>query len=322
MDDERGQALPGLSERWVPTADGRHLHLVVAGTGTDLVVLEAGLGAGALSWGPVLELLAPHCRVVAYDRAGYGRSDPDLHPRDLSRLADDLITVVGAVDHARLVLAGHSWGGPVVRLAAARLLAAEAAARPLAAEAAARPLTEEGALTDDAGARGPCPGSSLVGLVLVDPSDEHAELYFSRAMRVMSSLQGPLLQLLARTGVLRPLLRAQASALPEPYRSRAADSVSTLAAARTMVAENAHVIRGLRSLHLDPLDLDAVPLTVVSGCSAGRADRAVREQLTRAHAISAAAHPRGRHVRARRSGHLVPFTEPELVADEILDQLA
>ena len=304
MDDERGQALPGLSERWVPTADGRHLHLVVAGTGTDLVVLEAGLGAGALSWGPVLELLAPHCRVVAYDRAGYGRSDPDLRPRDLSRLADDLITVVGAVDHARLVLAGHSWGGPVVRLAAARLLAAE------------------GALTDDAGARGPCPGSSLVGLVLVDPSDEHAELYFSRAMRVMSNLQGPLLQLLARTGVLRPLLRAQASALPEPYRSRAADSVSTLAAARTMVAENAHVIRGLRSFRLDPLDLDAVPLTVVSGCSAGRADRAVREQLTRAHAISAAAHPRGRHVRARRSGHLVPFTEPELVADEILDQLA
>src|SRR5690625_2269342 len=150
MDDERGQALPGLSERWVPTADGRHLHVVVAGTGTDLVVLEAGLGAGALSWGPVLELLAPHCRVVAYDRAGYGRSDPDLRPRDLSRLADDLITVVGAVDHARLVLAGHSWGGPVVRLAAARLLAAEAAARPLAAEAAARPLTEEGALTDDA----------------------------------------------------------------------------------------------------------------------------------------------------------------------------
>src|SRR5699024_5389044 len=111
--DERRRALPELSEQWVATTDGRQLRAVVAGTGTDLVVLETGLGAAAL---------APHCRLVAYDRAGYGRSDPGPGPRDLSRLADDLLAVVGAVDHSRLVLAGHSWGGPLARLAAARLM--------------------------------------------------------------------------------------------------------------------------------------------------------------------------------------------------------
>src|SRR5690625_6597818 len=98
--DERRRALPELSEQWVATTDGRQLRAVVAGTGTDLVVLETGLGAAALTWGPVMEHLAPHCRVVAYDRAGYGRSDPGPGPRDLSRLADDLLAVVGAVDHS------------------------------------------------------------------------------------------------------------------------------------------------------------------------------------------------------------------------------
>lgn len=302
--DERRRALPELSEQWVATTDGRQLRAVVAGTGTDLVVLEAGLGAAALTWGPVMEHLAPHCRVVAYDRAGYGRSDPGPGPRDLSRLADDLLAVVGAVDHSRLVLAGHSWGGPLARLAAARLM-----------EAA-------GPLRDGPDARHGAARRSLTGLVLVDPADEHAELYFSRAMRVQRALQGPMLQVLARCGLLRPLLHAQGAALPEPYRSCAAGDASTLTAARTMVAENAHVIRGLRSLRLDPLDLGAVPLTVVSGCLAGGGDRTVREQLIQAHSASAGAHPGGRHVRAWRSGHLVPFTEPDLVADEILALLA
>src|SRR5690625_4632687 len=183
--DERRRALAELSEQWVATTDGRQLRAVVAGTGTDLVVLEAGLGAAALTWGPVMEHLAPHCRVVAYDRAGYGRSDPGPGARDLSRLADDLLAVVGAVDHSRLVLAGHSWGGPLARLAAARLM-----------EAA-------GPLRDGPDARHGAARRSLTGLVLVDPADEHAELYFSRAMRVQRALQGPMLQVLARGGLLR-----------------------------------------------------------------------------------------------------------------------
>src|SRR5699024_8686250 len=236
--------------------------------------------------------------------AGYGRSDPGPGARDLSRLADDLLAVGGAVDHSRLVLAGRSWGGPVARVAARALMGAA------------------GPLRDGPDARHGAARRSLTGLVLVDPADEHAELYFSRAMRVQRALQGPMLQVLARCGLLRPLLHAQGAALPAPYRSCAAGAASTLTAARTMVAENAHVIRGLRSLRLDPLDLGAVPLTVVSGCLAGGGDRSVREQLIQAHSASAGAHPGGRHVRAWRSGHLVPFTEPDLVADEILALLA
>lgn len=287
----------------MPTADGRHLHAVSSGSGPDLVVLEAGMGAGALSWGPVMERLAPHTRVLAYDRAGYGASAPDARPRDLARLADDLVLLCETFGHERLVLVGHSWGGPVARMAVARLLGGEP-------ERAGPGAAAEGA--------GPAAGRAPAGLVLVDPSDEHAELYFSRGMQMQAAVQGPLLGALARLGLLRPLLRGQMTALPEPYRSSAVDAVATSAAVKAMRAENAHVVRGLRFLQLHPVTLGPVPLTVISGRRAGRLDRSVRDSLSAAHAATARAHPAGRFVEAGGSGHLVPFTEPDLVADEIL----
>lgn len=310
-----------LTEQRMSTADGRGLHAVIAGTGADLVVLEAGLGAGALSWGPVMERLAPHTRVIAYDRAGYGSSDADSRPRDLSRLADDLLGVIEAVEHRRVVLVGHSWGGPIVRLAAARLLRANPAVAERAPDHV--PITTGPADPGDpAGPGAPAdPGEHLAGVVLVDPSDEHAELYFSQAMRILDAVQGPLLEGLARRGLLRPLLRLQAAELPEPYRSCAADAVSTSRAARAMRSETAHVVRGLRSLRLDPLSLDRVPLTVITGRHAGRGERTVRDQLSAAHAATTRSHRDARYVEAHRSGHLVPFTEPDLIVEEILARL-
>src|SRR5699024_3356382 len=108
---------------------------------------------------------------------------------------------------------------------------------------------------DDRRSAGPA-GRYPAGLVLVDPSDVHAELYFSRTLRIQDAVQGPLLVGLARAGWLRPLLHAQARQLPQPFRSAAVDAVSTPTAARAMRAESAHVVRGLRALRLDPLDLD------------------------------------------------------------------
>ncbi|MCS3842292.1 alpha/beta fold hydrolase [Microbacterium sp. AK031] len=117
-----GSGLLG-EDRMLTTPGGRRLRTMVRGSGDDLVVLEAGLGMSGLYWGPVHELISAGSRVVAYERAGYGGSDADTDPRTLERLADDLGIVVDAVPHRRLVLIGHSWGGPIVRTAAARRLA-------------------------------------------------------------------------------------------------------------------------------------------------------------------------------------------------------
>jgi pimeloyl-ACP methyl ester carboxylesterase len=50
----------------------RVVRRVEAGAGEPPVVLEAGMNCGAASWQQVMPLLAPHVRVVAYDRAGLG----------------------------------------------------------------------------------------------------------------------------------------------------------------------------------------------------------------------------------------------------------
>ena len=54
---------------FVETADGRMLRAMSRGEGDDLVVLEAGLGASGLSWGPVHDAIAGSAHVVAYERA-------------------------------------------------------------------------------------------------------------------------------------------------------------------------------------------------------------------------------------------------------------
>jgi pimeloyl-ACP methyl ester carboxylesterase len=90
---------------------------VEAGTGDPVVVLDAGMGEpGTLAYAAVLPAVAERTRVLAYDRAGIGTSDPAPYVSVRSEL-DDLAAVVAAAG-APCVLAGHSWGGLLVQLAA------------------------------------------------------------------------------------------------------------------------------------------------------------------------------------------------------------
>src|ERR1700677_1681460 len=91
-----------------------------AGPGQPAVVLEAGLNDGAASWDRVMALLAPHVRVVAYDRAGLGGSDPASGLVTIDRQIDDLAALITGLEAGPCVLAGHSWGGVLVQLLAFR----------------------------------------------------------------------------------------------------------------------------------------------------------------------------------------------------------
>jgi len=93
---------------------------VEAGAGEPSVVLEAGAGNGAASWQRVIPLLAPHVRVVAYDRAGLGGSDPAPGLATIDRMTDDLASVIAGLGARPCVLAGHSLGGILVQLLAFR----------------------------------------------------------------------------------------------------------------------------------------------------------------------------------------------------------
>lgn len=59
-------------------------------------------------------------RLVAYDRPGYGKSDP-LRPRTVSHAADDVVAIADALGFERFAVVGRSGGGPHA-LACAALL--------------------------------------------------------------------------------------------------------------------------------------------------------------------------------------------------------
>lgn len=92
---------------------GTHrLHLHCMGWGSPTVVIDAGLGGFSLEWLRVQSALSREFHVCAYDRAGYGWSDPGPQPRTSERIASELHALL---EQARIpapyVLVGHSFGG-------------------------------------------------------------------------------------------------------------------------------------------------------------------------------------------------------------------
>jgi pimeloyl-ACP methyl ester carboxylesterase len=96
---------------------GYALHIDCQGKGSPTVVLDAGLGGAAVDWSRIQSGLAATTQVCAYDRAGYGESDPGPLPRTSSRIAAELRTLL---ERARIppsyILVGHSFGGYNMRL--------------------------------------------------------------------------------------------------------------------------------------------------------------------------------------------------------------
>ncbi|WP_435154851.1 alpha/beta fold hydrolase [Amycolatopsis sacchari] len=88
------------------------------GTGTALVFLHYWGGSGE-TFAPVAERL-PGRPVVRYDQRGWGAARELPGPYGLTQLADDALRVVDELGLSRYVLIGHSMGGKVAQLVAAR----------------------------------------------------------------------------------------------------------------------------------------------------------------------------------------------------------
>ena len=103
---------------------GRRLHMQCKGTPTGpVVIFEAGLSQypAHSTYGKAQDLIAPFAQVCTYDRAGLGWSDPAPGPRTQQDMVEDLHKLVAAEGFERpLVLVGHSMGGLLVRLYAAK----------------------------------------------------------------------------------------------------------------------------------------------------------------------------------------------------------
>lgn len=96
---------------------GFRLHALLRGQGTPAVILEPGLGGFAQQFGQVQSGVAAFTQVLAYDRAGQGWSDASPSPRTPASLAAELRALLDRLDlRPPYVLAGHSFGGLLVRI--------------------------------------------------------------------------------------------------------------------------------------------------------------------------------------------------------------
>nr|WP_042191304.1 alpha/beta hydrolase [Kibdelosporangium sp. MJ126-NF4]CEL19980.1 alpha/beta hydrolase fold [Kibdelosporangium sp. MJ126-NF4]CTQ97204.1 alpha/beta hydrolase fold [Kibdelosporangium sp. MJ126-NF4] len=264
----------------VPTSDGRELYAqVLPGPGTGpTVVFEAGAAASRSTWALVQPAVGEWARAIVYDRSGLGRSAPDPRSRSLHRMADDLGQLLDHFGPGPYVLVGHSAGGPIVRLAAA--------AQP----------------------------DRIAGLVLVDPTDEAADVLFGPGFRRLERVAIRVNMVLAHTGLLGVAYRGMAKALPVDAARDIQREGFTVGIVRTHAAQARTFLDELAAFRDSPPELGDVPVTVISGGLAGAGMNArFRAAANASHAVRVAVSPRGRHVIAAKSGHYVPVSEPAVI---------
>lgn len=281
--------------RVVDGGDGLR-HVLEDGSGAPTVVVITCLGGPAVNWVRVQRLVRQHTRVFLYDRAGLGWSAGHFKwRRSIGSMADELHSLLRAADVERpLVLAGHSIGGLVARLYAARY-------------------------PDD-----------VSGLVLVDSSHEDMNARLDAAdpqrkqrLRRASTIKDRLRWL----GLRR--LRYDMDRLPDVREGHSRDvppefldaAVALDLASRTRradVAEMSGLKHGFEQVRTEAGHLAGLPLTVLTGGPHG-VDRPrwwptwcdLQEEMA---AMSTAT----RHVVVEHTGHHVHRDDPEFVAAEIV----
>ena len=105
----------------VRAPDGVEIAYDVRGKGEIALVFIHGWACDRSFWREQLDTFAGDYRVVSLDLAGHGESKADRTSWPLASLAGDVQAVVEKLDLKKVILVGHSLGGPVA-LEAARLM--------------------------------------------------------------------------------------------------------------------------------------------------------------------------------------------------------
>jgi len=280
---------------------GYRLHMHVAGEGTPTVILDSGAGGIGLSWELVRSEIAKVTRVVTYDRAGLGWSEPSPYPRDAFTMAVELHTMlVNANIPGPYILVGHSLGGPVARQFAAKY------------------------------------PNEVAGLVMVDSAHEQQMKHFPAAIvKMADSMKGMMsvMKLMGKLGIfaLKPSLVSigdNGKLSNELVVQMQGVMASSDSHAEAMIAESESVYVA----RTQPVfTLGDLPLTVISH---GQLDanavppslgQQVRDEYEAAwqklQAEITSLSTRGRCIVAERSGHNVMFDQPEIVIESILEMV-
>ncbi len=112
---------PGTVSGTATSPDGVPIRYDVAGKGDPALVFVHCGGCNRSFWDGQMALFAAKHRVVALDLAGYGQSGRGRKDWTIAAFGQDVASVVEALGLKRVVLIGHSLGGPAVLEAARRM---------------------------------------------------------------------------------------------------------------------------------------------------------------------------------------------------------
>ncbi len=100
---------------------GHRLNIRCSGEGSPTVILGSGLASDNHDWGLVEDRVSEYTQVCSYDRSGLGQSESTEGSRTAQTASNELNALVtGAGIKGQVVMAGHSYGGLVAQLYAAR----------------------------------------------------------------------------------------------------------------------------------------------------------------------------------------------------------
>ncbi|MHC1763801.1 MAG: alpha/beta fold hydrolase [Verrucomicrobiia bacterium] len=110
-----------LTRRVVEAADGTKLVCEVGGEGKVALLFLHGWCGDREYWKHQVNAFTPDFRVAIMDQAGHGESGKSRNQWSIAGLTDDVAAVVKALDLRRVILIGHSMGGPVALGAAKQM---------------------------------------------------------------------------------------------------------------------------------------------------------------------------------------------------------
>ncbi len=116
-----GESKATAAKKNIRAEDGLNLVCEVSGKGDIALLFLHGWCGDRAYWKHQVPVFAADYVVVTLDQAGHGESGKDRKNWTVNALAGDVETVVKALGLKRVILVGHSMGGPVALAAAKRL---------------------------------------------------------------------------------------------------------------------------------------------------------------------------------------------------------
>jgi len=301
---EDQRMLPYIEPGRLVDIGGRRINLHCTGADSPTVILMAGISSWSPVWYKTQPEISQRARVCAFDRAGYGFSDPAPRPQIISDVVDDLHSALEAGSiPGPYVLVGHSLGGLEARIYAQRW-----------------PAEVVGMVLDD---------PSPAGEGLIDEDQPGFDEVVGRETYAANSLRCGLLAAHGPIQPDRPEYKECVLPLPSdtpaafrriwpqfftPY--YAADRVSLMSSLYT------HRYDGVDHLHLG-----AMPLVVLSAENSWGTPvdaRFKQGYWVALHEALAHLSTRGVHRIIKGSGHEIQLDKPEAVidaVDEVLHQI-